>query len=146
MSTIPPSAPSVPPGSARGRCLCGAIAFTAALPTKWIAHCHCTLCRQAHGAAFVTWAGFEAEQVHLDDAVGALRWFPSPAGGERAFCAHCGSSMLFRSDRWPGELHVARALCSDPLDREPQAHVYWDTHVSWVDLADDLPKKSAPGA
>jgi hypothetical protein len=138
-----PSAQSV---IARGRCLCGAIGFGARLPSKWVAHCHCTLCRRAHGAAFVTWAGFEAEKVQVDASDGALRWFASPAGGERAFCARCGSSLFFRSSQWPGELHVARALFVDPLDREPQAHVYWDTHVSWVDLADGLPRKPDPGA
>ena len=145
MSPTSPSIPSKPAGSARGQCLCGAVVFRAALPSKWVAHCHCTLCQRAHGAAFVTWAGFEAEQVQVVAAEGDLQWFRSPAGGERAFCARCGSSLFFRSAQWPGELHLARALFTDPLDREPQAHVFWDTHVAWVDLADDLPRKPAPG-
>ena len=130
----------------RGRCLCGAVAFTAALPSKWAAHCHCTLCQRAHGAAFVTWVGMESERVHVTAGDGALKWFTSPAGGERAFCTQCGSSMFFRSSQWPGELHIARALFTEPVDREPQAHVYYDTHVSWVELADALPRKAAPGA
>ena len=134
-----------PPASARGRCLCGAVRFTASLPSKWVAHCHCTLCQRAHGAAFVTWAGFEADQVDVAADEGALRWFASSAAGERAFCAKCGSSMFFRSGQWPGELHLARALFIEPIDREPQAHVFFDTHVSWVDLADALPRKGAPG-
>jgi hypothetical protein len=122
------------------------VTFTASLPSKWVAHCHCTLCQRAHGAAFVTWAGFEADRVRVVASDGALGWFSSPAGGERAFCARCGSSMFFRSSQWPGELHVARALFADPLDREPQAHVYFDTHVHWVELGDALPRKPAPGA
>lgn len=40
---------------ANGRCLCGALQFSVRFPTKWVAHCHCTMCRRAHGAAFVTW-------------------------------------------------------------------------------------------
>lgn len=129
---------------AQGRCLCGAVTFTASLPSKWVAHCHCTLCQRAHGAAFVTWAGFETDKVHIVAPAGAVKWFASPAGGERAFCASCGSSMFFRSKQWPGELHVARALFTSPLDREPQAHVYYDTHVPWIGLTDDLPRKPAP--
>jgi hypothetical protein len=27
-----------------------------------------------------------------------------------------------------------------PIDRAPQAHVYFDTHVDWVEAFDDLPK------
>jgi hypothetical protein len=86
----------------------------------------------------------DSEKVRLTASDEALRWFPSPAGGERAFCTRCGSSMFFRSGQWPGELHIARALFTEPIDREPQAHVYYDTHVSWLELSDGLPKKAAP--
>lgn len=117
------------PSSARGQCLCGAVTFAASLPSKWVAHCHCTVCRRAHGAAFVTWVGMDSDKVGVAASDDALRWFASPAGGERAFCTRCGSSMFFRSSQWPGELHIARALFTEPVDREPQAHVYYDTHV-----------------
>ena len=49
--------------------------------------------------------------------------------------------MFFQSTRWPGEMHVARALITDSLDREPVAHVFYETHVSWLNVNDDLPKK-----
>jgi hypothetical protein len=51
--------------------------------------------------------------------------------------------MFFRSARWPGELHVARANFDTPVDRAPQAHVFWETHVDWVSLGDDLVKKAS---
>jgi hypothetical protein len=41
--------------TAVGACLCGAVQFELQLPATWVAHCHCTMCRRAHGAAFVTW-------------------------------------------------------------------------------------------
>ncbi len=133
------------PDHARGSCLCGAVSFAAQLPSKWVAHCHCTRCRRAHGAAFVTWAGFPSAAVVIDDAQSALRWHTAETGAQRGFCRHCGSPMFFRSERWRGELHVARALFFDALDRAPQAHVYFDTHVDWVDIADGLPKKNNVG-
>lgn len=49
--------------------------------------------------------------------------------------------MFFQSTRWPGEMHVARALFNDPLDREPSAHVIYESHVPWLDMNDELPKK-----
>ena len=49
--------------------------------------------------------------------------------------------MLFFSTRWPGEMHVARATISEALDREPSAHVFFDTHVPWLEVNDTLPKK-----
>jgi hypothetical protein len=48
--------------------------------------------------------------------------------------------MFFQSIRWPGEMHVARALLADSLDREPSAHVFYESHVAWLDVNDELPK------
>ncbi len=131
---------------ASGSCLCGAVAFVAEFPSKWVAHCHCTRCQRAHGAAFVTWVGMDADRVLIEDRGDALQWFESPGRGERAFCRVCGSSMFFRSANWPGELHVARALFFGAVDREPQVHAYYDTHVQWARVDDGLPTLRDPGA
>ena len=37
------------------------------------------------------------------------------------------------------ETHIARALFTQPIDREPSAHVHYDTHVDWASVADNLP-------
>ena len=130
---------------AHGRCLCGDIRFTAQLPSKWVAHCNCTLCRRSSGAAFVTWVGLEATHCQIHDPQQQLSWYRSTDEAERGFCAHCGSTLFFRSSRWPGELHVTLANFTGPVDRAPQAHVFWDTHVGWVqlDANDGLPRKTA---
>lgn len=125
----------------QGSCLCQAVRFACTLPSKWVAHCHCSLCRRSHGAGVVTWAGFPATQVTIVDMDGKLRWYESSPGAERGFCSQCGSPMFFRSANWPGELHIARALFADPLDREPAVHVFYGTHVDWLTLGDDLPRK-----
>jgi hypothetical protein len=127
--------------TASGACLCGAVEFAARLPSKWVAHCHCSMCQRAHGAAFVTWVGIANENFELRDPSGLLRWFASSPPAQRGFCARCGSSLFFRSAQWPGETHIARANFRDPVDREPQAHVFYDTRVPWFQVHDDLPKK-----
>ena len=138
--------PEANPRSAAGRCLCGAVSFTANLPSRWVAHCHCTRCQRAHGAAFVTWAGFDSAAVRVDGPTASHRWFETPGGGDRAFCSVCGSSLFFRSDQWPGEFHIARALFTEPIDRAPEMHGYFDTHVEWVCLGDELPRKPDPSS
>jgi hypothetical protein len=131
--------------TASGRCLCGDVRFEARLPSRWVAHCHCTMCQRSGGSAFMTWVGLDEGQCRIDDALGRLRWFQSSDLAERGFCGRCGSSLFFRSGRWPGELHVTLANFNGPVDRAPQAHVFWDTHVDWVrlDPADGLPRKGA---
>ena len=126
-----------------GSCLCGDLRFVALLPSKWVAHCHCTLCQRSSGAAFVTWVGFDRENCSIDDPHGVLTWFKSSAQGERGSCSRCASTLFCRSPRWPSEIHITLANFDGPVDRDPQAHVFWDTRVAWVHLADDgLPRKT----
>lgn len=132
--------------TARGACRCGGVRFSLALPSKWVAHCHCHDCRRAHGAPFVTWAGFEAARFSLDADSLQPTWYASSPGARRAFCPRCGSPMLFESTRWPGEMHIARALIDGALDREPAAHVFWESRVPWLDVGDTLPKKVSASA
>jgi hypothetical protein len=126
------------PGKARGSCLCGAVRFEVRFPSKWCAHCHCTMCRKEHGAGYVTWAGFPVEQFEVTDGEAGLNWYQSSPQAQRGFCSRCGSSLLFRSERWPGEIHVAIGVLDDPIDRAPQAHVFHDTRVDWVVIDEAL--------
>ena len=129
------------PGILTGSCLCGAVRFRAPAPTLWCAHCHCTMCQRAHGAAFVTWVGVVASEVTIDDD--RLTWFASSDKAERGFCRDCGSTLFFRSERWPGELHITRANFHGAIDREPESHAYYDSHVAWFPVTDTLPKSRA---
>ena len=133
------------PSSFSGHCLCGAVGFHAEGPSLWVAHCHCQRCQRAHGAAFVTWVGWTTAQVTWQDPQQALHWYLAEAtGAERGFCRHCGSPMAFRSPRYPGELHLARALFDGPLDRAPQSHAFYVSHVDWVHVAEVLPVDEDP--
>lgn len=124
--------------TASGGCLCGAVQFTAQLPSKWCAHCHCSLCRKAHGAGYVTWVGFDANHAHIVDQESQLEWYASSPGAQRGFCRHCGSTMFFRSQHWAGELHIALACFEDSIDREPQANAFFDAHVGWMPIDHSL--------
>src|SRR5579883_1599280 len=95
-----------------GRCLCGAVRFTAQGAPRWVAHCHCESCRRATSAAMATYAGYATEQVRWSGD--SLRTFESSPGVTRTFCARCGSPMSFAGERWPGEVHLFVASFADP--------------------------------
>lgn len=122
----------------KGGCLCGAVRFEAGLPSKWCSHCHCSMCRKAHGAGYVTWVGFESEKFILTTGDHHLRWYESSSGARRGFCGTCGSTMLFEAERWSGETHVALASIDDPIDRKPRANSFFDAHVDWMPIDDAL--------
>ena len=127
-----------------GGCLCGAVRFEVTPPTKWCAHCHCSLCRRAHGAAFVTWVGVEKANFELVSGGGEISWYQSTPEARRGFCTACGSTLLFEGERWSDEVHIALAAMDGPIDRSPQAHVFYDAYVDWVELGDDLRRLGGP--
>lgn len=121
----------------QGGCLCGAVRVRVRWPSLWVAHCHCTRCQRGHGAAYVTWVGMPEDRVSIEDPQGQLDWYASSPGAQRGFCRRCGSSLFFRSQRWPGELHIARANLEGETDRAPGEHVFWDTHADWASIDRD---------
>ncbi|MEH6586718.1 MAG: GFA family protein [Halioglobus sp.] len=122
-----------------GTCLCGEVTFHYQGSSLWCAHCHCSMCQRAHGAALVTWVGVPEGVFYLGSDK-SLTWHASSEQAERGFCNNCGSTLFFRSDRWPGEMHIARANIDGDIDREPAAHVFWDAHVDWLKFEDGLPR------
>ncbi len=127
-------------GSLRGSCLCGAVEFEVRLPSRFCSHCHCSNCRRAHGAAFVTWVGFPREQVKTISGVDILHRYHTDTGATRSFCSRCGSTLFFESPRWAGEVHVARANIKGEIDRAPADHFYVDHRASWWAITDSLPQ------
>ena len=132
------------PRQAAGRCFCGAIRFAVDLPVKWVAHCHCDICRQIHGAGVTTWVGSESGRFHLLAGEAQLVWYASSEAGKRGRCGTCGTHLFFQSPRWPGEMHVTRTSFRDPVGKSPGGHAFHDRHVDWLQLADGLPRFGGP--
>lgn len=118
---------------ATGQCLCGSVCFSVSAVPRFVANCHCSLCRRAHGAEFVTWAGVQEDGFQITMDHGTLKDFQSSPEAIRQFCSKCGSPMFFRSRKWPGEIHVALALIAEPHSLKPNADVFWDDRACWHD-------------
>ena len=70
--------------TATGACLCGAVRFEIAGPLERVAHCHCTICQRAHGAAFVTWAAVPEERLRVTAGEPELTHYRSSEIGTRS--------------------------------------------------------------
>jgi hypothetical protein len=126
--------------SASGSCLCGAVRFTAALPSLVCAHCHCTMCQRNHGAAFVTWFSVPRAALTVDAGAQDVVRYASSEHGSRSFCRHCGSSLFCENTQHPDRVDIPLAVMNEPIDRAPQVHVFFDSHATWADPADALPR------
>ncbi len=127
--------------SISGSCLCQTITFSIPEKVIWSAHCHCSLCRKAHAAAFVTWVGIKKNELKLLTGEKNIVWYQSSEQGKRAHCNQCGTPLFFYGDRWPEEIHVPRALLDDELNHPVQAHAFYDAHVEWTHADSHLPKR-----
>ncbi len=123
-----------------GRCLCGTVRFAFTLPTTFCVHCHCSMCRRNHGAAYVTWIGVRRDGFALVAGAECLARYASSDHGTRSFCTRCGSSLFCESKRNPDEVDVVLANVDDAIDRTPDAHIYFDDRAPWTQLGDDLPR------
>jgi hypothetical protein len=125
---------------ATGACLCGEVRFSARLPSLFCGHCHCSICRRHHGAGFVTWFAVPSARFSIEAGEGSLKRFDSSEHGWRTFCGHCGSSLFCESTHHPDQVDIVLANMLDPIDRPPQAHVYYDDRADWVTVEDGLPR------
>jgi hypothetical protein len=127
-----------------GECLCGAVRFEIELPTVFCGHCHCTLCRRAHGAGFVTWCGVPKPRFHVRAGRAELAHFRSSAHGVRSFCSRCGSQLFCELATHPGVVDVVLASLRGEIDRAPQVHVFWSDRADWMRADDGLPRLGGP--
>ena len=97
-----------------GSCMCGTVQFSFKGKPRFVGECVCASCRRAHGASVVAWVGVKAEQFTLNSGHSTLKWYHSSQPSERGFCQQCGTRMLFRSTKWPGEIHMALACIDEP--------------------------------
>jgi hypothetical protein len=129
-----------------GSCFCGAVRFEVELPTLWCAHCHCSMCRRSHGAAFVTWFGVLRSQLRMVAGEKKLARHKSSDHGVRSFCKTCGSSLFCELDEHKDQIDVVLANMAGEIDRGPQLHVFFGDRVDWVELGDALPRAKGSGA
>ncbi len=123
-----------------GGCLCGAVRFEIEFPTITCGHCHCSMCRRAHGAGFVTWIIAERQRWRMLAGEERLVRYRSSDHGTRSFCGTCGSTLFFESTSRPDQVDVVLASVEGKIDRDPELHVYFDDRAEWVHVADGLPR------
>lgn len=125
-----------------GSCLCGVVRYRIDAPINAVSHCHCKMCRKAHGAAFASYAGVPLDAFHLLSGKDQLGVYHSSEHVTRTFCIRCGSNLQFVDNR-EHELGVAVGTLDSPLLPPAQSHIYVGSKADWYEIADDLPQHPA---
>src|SRR2546427_3577298 len=96
----------------RGSCLCGTVRYEARALGRAL-HCHCSMCRKAHGAAFASYARVEEKDFVLVSGKDDIAEYQSSPQVTRTFCRRCGSTLQFISTRRPGSFSLALGTLDD---------------------------------
>jgi heme-degrading monooxygenase HmoA len=126
--------------SHEGGCFCGRIRYRATGRPQTPSICHCTMCRRISGSPMVGWATFRTDD--LEWVAGSPKRFGSSPEAERSFCGDCGTALTFRLEANPDWTDITLASLDEPARITPCDHIFTDTRIPWVRLADGLPQFS----
>lgn len=124
-----------------GSCLCGVVQWHAHGPFGPMVHCHCSMCRKAHGSAFATFVGAPAAGFAWTSGADNVAVYASSEQWARCFCRTCGS--ITPPPEEPGEMVFLPAgnLLED-CGARPSMHMFAASRAPWTTLADDLERHS----
>jgi len=120
----------------KGSCLCGSIQYSIESEPLTSLHCHCSDCRKATGAPFVTWAVFPRTAFTL--TANAPKRFDF-AGRIRLFCSACGTALAYLPSDDSEIIAVTVGSLEGADDCQPAFHCWTKDKLSWIHLADSLP-------
>jgi hypothetical protein len=123
----------------RGSCLCGQVRFELEGAPQFINHCHCSMCRKAHGAAFGSFLHADGSGFHWLAGQAHVTNYPSSPANVRAFCSVCGSNVPVLEDEGRHVIIPAGSLDDDPIVR-PVVHIHTDSRAPWFEITDALPQ------
>ena len=125
----------------RGSCLCRTVRWSFDGAFDQMTHCHCEMCRKAHGAPFATYAMGSSEHFRFDHGEDAVTRFESSPGIIRAFCSGCGSVVPYPVPGSEIDMPVG------PLDDDPgmraTCHIFVKWKAPWHRITDSLPQHEA---
>ncbi|MGR9087172.1 MAG: GFA family protein [Gammaproteobacteria bacterium] len=122
----------------KGRCLCRTVSYEITGVFVAAGHCHCSIGRKSHGAAFATWAHITPDQFLWRSGVECVEEYESSPGKKRCFCRKCGSPLVITDNGRVTEV-VLGTVDDDPGVR-PGEHIFVQFKAPWYDITDDLPQ------
>ena len=130
---------NTPIESARGSCLCGAVAFRIEGAVKLFQYCHCSRCRKSSGSAHAANIFVPADQLVFEQGQELLRRYELPTAKYwcSAFCATCGARLPWLTRNGKAYVVPAGSLDDDPGAR-PTRNVHFASRGPWYLAASDL--------
>jgi hypothetical protein len=124
----------------QGSCLCGTVRYAITGPVHDVHHCHCSMCRKAHGTAFSTFARLTAGDFQITAGADHVRSYRSSPPIARTFCDACGARLTVRFDGMPDAVWVSVGTLDDDPGVRPGVHMFVASKAPWEEISDALPQ------
>ena len=126
----------------QGGCLCGRIRYRATGAPDRPHYCHCRMCQLGVGAPLTAWVNLPLDGFAW--TAGEPTYYRSSPHLQRGFCPTCGGSLCTIADE-DDYVCVTIASLDDPEQIAPALHMWTSSQVSWLKLADKLPRHEGQG-
>ncbi len=119
-----------------GKCLCGAVTFTAEVATRDVDVCHCSMCRRWSAGPYI---GLSHDGSVTFTGAENIGVYKSSDWAERGFCKVCGSSLYYHLLGTEHYSFSANAL-DDEAGITLTSQIFIDEKPGYYDFANDTPK------
>jgi hypothetical protein len=125
--------------SLSGRCLCGAVTYSADVEPMMVAICHCQDCQRQSGSPFSLNVAIDRAALTLEGA--SLKSFQTTGSDsgqtrERIFCSTCGSPVVTILAEADDMAFIKAGTLEDRSWLAPELEVFTDSAHPWVHAED----------
>ncbi len=106
-------------------------------------HCHCSICRRLHGAAFATWGGISRDEFSYVSGEANLKVYAFSEDADSVFCEKCGSRLLVDFKPEAHMLYITLGTVDGDVRCPSGFHQFVGSKAPWFEICDDLPQHDA---
>ena len=126
-----------------GGCNCGAVRYEVTEPLVAASYCHCKRCQRRSGVAASANAHPAAGAFRIVAGEDRLRAWNPDDGGEKGFCADCGSSVYAHNPRHAHPIGIRMGTFDGDPGIRPSVRQFVAYAATWEPVPDDgLPRHS----
>jgi hypothetical protein len=107
---------------------------------KDLCHCHCSICRRLHGAAFATWGGISRDAFRYISGADNLKIYSFSENADSIFCNDCGSRILVDFKPEADMLYITLGTVDGDVSCPPAFHQFVGSKAPWFEISDELPQ------
>jgi hypothetical protein len=122
------------PNPITGRCLCGAVTYSAAAEPAVQAVCHCTDCQRQTGNPFSVLVAVPRDAFEISgDTLASFSTTGTDHGGEtkRHFCSACGSPLFSDAAVMPQLVFIKAGSLDDASWLQPAVEAWTSSAQPW---------------